>query len=248
MLARLQMELEGDNLSYRCSSLLHGVLFEHIQSGYAAFLHDQSMHPYSQFFCVVEGKPVWIIQTLNEEAYQQIILPLLDARVQDFYIKGLKQSIHITAKKIETKRKKSLLDEFYEKEAKSTLSLEFLSATSFKQNGRYYILPDVRLLFQNLMDRYSSSSERVQMDDDGILEEISNQVFVTRFNIKSVIFPMEQTKIPGFMGRVSLRIQATETLKRYVRLLVEFGEFSGVGIKTAIGMGAMRLVREDFNG
>jgi CRISPR-associated endoribonuclease Cas6 len=33
-------------------------------------------------------------------------------------------------------------------------------------------------------------------------------------------------------------------MARYLRLLLSFGEFSGVGIKTAMGMGAMRIRRD----
>lgn len=32
---------------------------------------------------------------------------------------------------------------------------------------------------------------------------------------------------------------------RYVRMLAKFGEFSGVGIKTGMGMGAMKYIRRN---
>ena len=31
-------------------------------------------------------------------------------------------------------------------------------------------------------------------------------------------------------------------MSKYVKMLVRFGEYSGVGIKTAMGMGAIRIV------
>ena len=41
---------------------------------------------------------------------------------------------------------------------------------------------------------------------------------------------------------MSVRIHGTDTMSRYARLLFRFGEYSGVGIKSSIGMGAMRIV------
>ena len=38
-----------------------------------------------------------------------------------------------------------------------------------------------------------------------------------------------------------MKIDGTDTMARYARLLARFGEYSGVGIKTAVGMGALRM-------
>jgi CRISPR/Cas system endoribonuclease Cas6 (RAMP superfamily) len=40
---------------------------------------------------------------------------------------------------------------------------------------------------------------------------------------------------------MTLRLHGPDTLARYVRFLLRFGEYSGVGIKTAIGMGGIRI-------
>lgn len=40
-------------------------------------------------------------------------------------------------------------------------------------------------------------------------------------------------------------IKGPETMARYVRMLAKFGEFSGVGIKTGMGMGAMKYIRRN---
>ena len=43
------------------------------------------------------------------------------------------------------------------------------------------------------------------------------------------------------MGELGIYISGTETMARYARLLFRFGEYAGVGIKTAMGMGALRI-------
>ena len=38
---------------------------------------------------------------------------------------------------------------------------------------------------------------------------------------------------------------STDTAAKFIRLLLEFGEYSGVGIKTGLGMGAIQIIRRD---
>ena len=42
------------------------------------------------------------------------------------------------------------------------------------------------------------------------------------------------------LGKIGIKVKGSETIARYIRLLFHFGEFSGVGIKTGMGMGAIR--------
>ena len=60
---------------------------------------------------------------------------------------------------------------------------------------------------------------------------------ITWYRLQTILFPMEKINITGFVGNISIRVHGPETLARYVRLLLRFGEFSGVGIKTGNGNG-----------
>ena len=57
-------------------------------------------------------------------------------------------------------------------------------------------------------------------------------------------FPMEGMAIPAFMGTVTIKVKGASAMAKYARMLAEFGEFSGVGVKSAMGMGAMHLIKE----
>ena len=155
---------------------------------------------------------------------------------------GGEQRILIGERKIETLAKENLLRDFYDKPAEGhDFSLQFMTPTAFRQNKRYVILPDIRLIVQSLMIRYSSASDTVDMTDADALEQLAAETFVTRHKLRSTTFPAEGQNIPGFTGSVTFRCRGGETMTRYLRLLLSFGEFSGVGIKTSMGMGAMRL-------
>lgn len=243
MLARLSIVLDAEDVDYHKSSLLQGVLLERLDSKYVNFLHHQQMHPYSQYVYRTETGMVWHIQTLNKEAYEQIIVPFAEGK--DFFeIKHTGKMVSMVRKEIEMVKKEQLMADFYNEAAVHSLTFEAVTPMAFKQGGHYAILPDVRLICQNLMQRYSAVSGNIDMMDREALEQITDNVFVARHRICSRLFPLEGHNLPGFCGSVTLRCQGTETMARYLRLLLSFGEFSGVGIKTAMGMGAMRIRRD----
>lgn len=243
MLAEVNLILKSkeQEIGYFQSSNLHGVLMERIDTNYAQYLHGQSLNPYSQCVLTQEGKTVWSIKVLDENAYESIILPLLDKDFSEFKINKKEIDVEILEKQIKTKKKKELLEDFYEKPTSKYLNIEFLTPTSFKSNGRYLIMPDVRYIYQSLMKKYSAASKDMEMFDEDTLEQLTEGSEITQYKLRSTYFPMEGIKIPAFKGELSIRLKGTETMARYARLLMQFGEYSGVGIKTSIGMGAMKI-------
>ena len=243
MLTNLCMLLDGKSIDYRKSSVLHGVLMERLDTEYVDFLHNQQMHPYSQYVSTTKDGPVWHINTLNKEAYENIIEKFMEGP-PSFTLRHTGQEISIREHELEFLGKSDLLEEFYHEQASHRFHMEFLTPTAFRQNGCYVILPDIRLLCQNLMMKYSASSGMVDMMDEEALEQIVEHSFIARHRIQSKPFPIEGNVVPGFMGSVTIHCKGTETMARYLRFLLSFGEFSGVGVKTSVGMGAMRLRRD----
>lgn len=244
MLAELTLQLkpEDGELTYYQSSNLQGVLMAAIDSDYAATLHQQGLNPYSM--CLIknsDGLPEWHIRTLTDEAYQEIILPLMGKNFDHFSIEKKNLDVAVTQKELRTMDNKVLLDEFYSDSYERFTSLIFQTPAAFKVNGRYWTMPDLRLIFQSLMNKYSASSENMDMHDDETLEQIVQNCSVGRFRLHSTSFPMEAVWIPAFAGNMEIRINGSPTLARYARLLCRFGEFSGIGIKTAMGMGAIKI-------
>ena len=245
MLAQLRMILEADGLDYRKSSNLQGILMERISADYAEELHRQQMHPYSQYLLMEDGKPVWYINTVSREAYEEIICRFMDGP-NTFEIRHpYRLQARIQEKNLMVKEKSGLLQDFYNQKANHSIEVEFLTPTAFRQNACYIILPDIRLLCQSLMMKYSVASDQIEMVDEEALQEMSLGCIFSKHRLHSLRFPMEGTTIPGFVGSVTIRCRGTEIMMRYLRLLLQFGEFSGVGIKTAMGMGAMRIRRDD---
>ena len=147
----------------------------------------------------------------------------------------------IVRRNFETYAENELIKEFYEVPANRYLNLTFQTPTAFKSNGKYVFYPDIRMIYQSLMMKYTASSEEMSMIDEDTLEQLTQNSEIIRYHLRSISFPLEGVNIPGFVGSIRLKIKGTDTMARYARMLIKYGEYSGVGIKTAMGMGAIRL-------
>ena len=56
---------------------------------------------------------------------------------------------------------------------------------------------------------------------------------------------IDKGKVSGFIGHVNFKIKAqTRQINQLINLLLEFANYSGIGIKTAIGMGRVFTSRK----
>ena len=246
MYAKLRIELDSSQISYQQSSNLQGVLMEQIDTDYAQELHQYSLNPYSQYVVKEKDKIVWYICTVNEEAYENIILPLEE--LKQITIRRKEITTNVVGRSIEVLEESELMKQFYEESCDRYLNLQFCTPTAFKRDGKYVNYPDLRLVYGSLMRKYSAASEELDMYDEETLEELVRNSEIIRYRLQTMPFPLEKVQINGFVGNVCIKIKGTETLANYIRLLCRFGEYSGVGIKTSMGMGAMQLHRREKHG
>lgn len=132
-------------------------------------------------------------------------------------------------------------------EAGPSFRVRFATPTAFKSKGRYTIMPDVRLIFQNLLMHYNQAYAGDSEIDSETLEYLTERVSITSYNLRSRYFPrtMDRSdKIPAFAGTVTLRAHGPQSLQGLVAMLLTFGEAAGVGVKTSMGMGGMQLLKE----
>ena len=246
MYAKLRIELDSSQISYQQSSNLQGVLMEQIDTDYAQELHQYSLNPYSQYVVKEKDKIVWYICTVNEEAYENIILPLEE--MKQITIRRKEITTNVVGRSIEILEESELMKQFYEESCDRYLNLQFCTPTAFRRDGKYVNYPDLRLVYGSLMRKYSAASEELDMYDEETLEELVRNSEIIRYRLQTMPFPLEKVQINGFVGNVCIKIKGTETLANYIRLLCRFGEYSGVGIKTSMGMGAMQLHRREKHG
>ena len=96
MLSRLSLRLDGE-VNFRRTSLLQGVMMERLDEEYAAYLHRGEMNPYSQYVTPAEeGGTWWVINTLNQSAYDNIIEKFLTGKDEIVLQHGGERKLKVT--------------------------------------------------------------------------------------------------------------------------------------------------------
>lgn len=232
---------DGHMIHSSMGSLMQGVLMEQIPGDKAEQLHQQGLRPYSQ--CVYFDKQAqqarWRFGYLTNEAYDVLYPPI--ANTDSVYIQHDEYSIGLKVPvKILDSSCKALADQIFQAEkAPSGCEMQFLTPASFKQQGHYINIPDLRLLFQSLLQRWNTFTDFASLAEEHLPEKLAEACQLTRYNLYSQAFSLEGRRIYGFGGRMCLRFHGNDMVRRILGLLCLYAPYSGIGIKTAIGMGAV---------
>lgn len=223
--------------------MLQSVLLENADVAYAARLHETGFNPYSQYCCKdADGGIVWRVSALNDEASLRLIDPA--RRIEGFKLRNLDVEFSVSKHVCETESLSCLLEKL-EGGEDSSFRVQFVTPTAFRSNNRYVIMPDVRLIFQNLLMRYNQVYAGDGEVDAETVSYIAEHACITSYNLRSHYFPRTmgaRDKIPAFVGTVTIRVSGPQSLRGLASMLLSFGEAAGMGIKTAMGMGGMRLL------
>lgn len=242
MLTKMSITLENNcGLNQSAGSLMQGVLMENIDEIVAAELHQHSINPYAQYLDVRKDSVKWIISTLNEQAKKDIILPLMTAQNTEFNIKQRNASVKIQKKELQEITYENMIEQTYLGKCKPYLTLDFVSPTAFKVDGRYQFYPTPFHIFQSLARKYDAVCKDNSIFSEELMNEITESVSVFKYNLRSVTFGLEGVKIPAFKGQIGMRIHGPQMFVNLIHMLAVFGTYSGVGIKTAMGMGAVNI-------
>jgi len=247
MLTKIQLELDRTDIHFQKASNLQGVLMKAAGSDFATEMHEEGQHSYSQFVSNKHGKTIWTVNALNTNTSEFLTDVLMSSEFDHFWLrygrKGTKE-VHVLNKEIIELSDQELIDEFQQKKSKDSFRIAFLTPTAFKQQGKYVVIPDPRLIFQSLITKCNTVTDQgnaMEADQD-LLDEIADMITITKYNLHTERYPFERTWAPGFVGTLDFRIQGEEMVKRYIRFLLRFGEYAGVGIKTGMGMGGFAIL------
>ncbi|MCL2020033.1 MAG: CRISPR system precrRNA processing endoribonuclease RAMP protein Cas6 [Oscillospiraceae bacterium] len=250
MIKRLicKLNIEGDDARCIRGDMLQGVLMEHINADYARELHLQGLNPYSQYLNLDRDGAYWVIQTLTQQAGQEIIEPLSSPDFTEFHLERLNKQVLISEKKQSFMLMKDMVNRFYFDKGERVLSICFLTSTSFKSGGEYVFYPNPRLLFGSLMRKYSTICEGITEEDSDTLDSVVENTKIISYNLRSVYSEIGRIRLPAFRGTVTLKLSGADSLINYINFLLRFGEYSGVGIKCSMGMGAIRILEKRERG
>lgn len=243
MLTKLKIKFKTEDVDYNTASLFQGVIMQQIDSDYAELLHQNAIRPYSQSLYKDENKNIiWQINSLNEKSRIEIIDKLNNDNFKTIYLQHKDKKIEIIDKSIiETSYKEIFEKNYLSSDHSRFANFTFNSPTAFKSNGLYINFPTIQLIFHSLLSKYNACSDFTNLEDDGLIEEINNYIRINKYQLKSTVFHLEGRTIPSFKGAITLKSYGNEKLTRLMNMLIEFGTYSGIGIKSAIGMGAISI-------
>ncbi len=120
---------------------------------------------------------------------------------------------------------------------KEKLSLFIASPLSFKRGDLHYPMPEAALIFGNLSRRWNLFSE-LKLPENPECENIGYSFF----DLKTTPYALRRGgTVIGVEGRIEFILKESEERRRYFETLLNFGFYSGIGIKTTQGMGMCRV-------
>lgn len=242
MLAKMKCYIDNSQrINKNMGSLFHGYIIENISSDYSKILHNNSLNPFSQGIGFDNKGQYWEVCTTTTEAYENIILPI-ESR-ETINIKSKNTDYNIIETFIKKTNKESMIENLlFNKSPNNYVGLKFVTPTAFKSQGEYVNMPSIRLIFQSLLMKLDSTSEIYKYASEDTIKDIEENTRIVRYKLNSSKFHLEGSVIPSFIGEITLKVYGPDMMKNLLHMLISYGEYSGVGIKTGLGMGKIEKI------
>ena len=222
---------------------LYGVLAHSTDSAYMESLHQTNSTPIHQFLEILPNRTeaLWHIHPLNDDAIHYFG-KAIEGR-EYFSVQRYHTDLQILEKNIENALSETDFCQKYliEQPCERRQTLQFLTPIGFKSQDTYQIFPTEELMIKSLWNHWQQHATEVLLEGEDVRTQLIENVQIVDYRLRSTRFPLKGVKIPSFTGKLVLKIHGPEALVRLVNLLTHFGEYSGLGMKTALGMGGYRL-------
>ena len=247
MLYSVTLSLESSSpLNIQMSSLFQGVLMEKLMEArkedYIEKLHESALHEYSMYLHEDRdtNRWYWILNLLNDEAFNSIWTETL-SHVKQFELTHQEIKVKITGAEVKQLSDHELFDIFKSDRMIDRFVLDFQTPVSFKRDGGYVIFPEIALIINSLVKKYEAAFQDEIISDEDTLNQLYERCYISAYKLRSTAFHLEGIRINSFIGSITISCRSNSTMKNFLNILLTFGEYSGIGIKTSIGMGAYRL-------
>lgn len=227
-----------DTLSAGRSYAFYSCLLSLVSSDYAEWLHEQGETPISQCLYRENAETLWKINLLDQSA-TDAFSPVLD-NLRSLPLNSGEINLKLTEKS--SFAVEDLIASARAIESDRSFSFRVLSPTAFKQRGRYTVFPGTDLILQSLLNKWNTVFQSYPLDDEEAVRMISEGLRLADYDLRTTRFSMKDNRIPGFIGTMRIEARLSAPLMEIWKTLIEFSQYSGIGIKTALGMGGIKLM------
>lgn len=214
---------------------------QNLSTDYVEFLHTQNYHPYTQYIEKVDdNSSIWHLNLLDDKAIDNIEKIFEIGNI--IQLDNEEEYEIIDIKKTEI-TKNDLLKELTSANPKRYVEIRCMTPVAFKTNGEYYYIPSIKLIFNSIIMRYNLFSSEFTFEGVDLIEDIIENYKIVDYNIRTRYFYVENVKIKGFVGKLTIRLGGPIELTNIGNMLIKYAEFTGIGIKTSMGMGGIEIIK-----
>ncbi len=226
---------------YNLGSVFHGALMEKLSDEMQELLHNDSRYsPLKQRLYRLDDKTIWEVVSLDDKLENQLIQIFQNEIV--LYLKSHQEYVKLNLiDKLSISQDQIIKNVYSQDNIKKYFDLKILTPMSFKSNGKNDIFPDLRKIFRSAMLQFDSFSSDRKLYDAETLDYLTEYSQIVDYRLRSTKFYLEGTKIPAFMGELTIRVNAPLPILQLVEVLLRSAVYTGVGVKTSLGMGKIQI-------
>ena len=224
-------------LPFTAAYALYAALLEQAPGDFATRVHDSAVTPVSQHVCADR----WQVSLLGTEAIDALA-PTLES-LEELFLRRSQTRLELRLDQIRTVPS---VEALLQTPPIRRGTLRFVTPTAFKSAGAYQLLPTQRLVMQNLILKWNGCfGELCPIEDEGGgLEALANGLRYDAVELHTHSYSMKHTQIPGILGSINFDNRLSDFHRQLAQALLTFGTYSGLGIKTALGMGGLQLTEK----
>ncbi|UIE40011.1 CRISPR system precrRNA processing endoribonuclease RAMP protein Cas6 [Leptodesmis sichuanensis] len=220
-------------LSHSIGRAIHAQFFRWLaitNPALAQNLHHQSQLPFA--LSLIPGTaPKLRISLLQKALLAPLLLGLSQELGQEITLAGVNCRVGKIVNITQTHQFNRLIQAL----PQEVIELEFVSPTSFKKEQQIQLFPLPEMVFSSLARRWNALAP-----EELRFPKVQWKSLVAMYELKTKTFQMEGGAEIGSVGWVRYRFPDPEQA-RMASVLAEFATFAGVGRKTGMGMGQVRI-------
>lgn len=213
---------------------LYAWLLDQIPEEAAEQFHNQEQHAVTQY---LDRNHIWTVNLFGEEA-ATLFGSVLD-RADRILLHT--DALSVLEQQFQTVPKpEEFLRQGQEISSRRAM-IQFVSPTAFKQAGRYAIFPQEDLLLQSLIMKWNKIFPTYPLEDVDMLAEMKKGLHIVDYSLRTDRFSLKNTAIPSFYGKIFVEAKLPIVLQEIWNALLCLAPYSGIGIKTTLGMGGVKV-------
>lgn len=224
-----------------CAYALYAWLLSQMPEEVGDVLHQQGETPLAQYlyYDFSRKENIWVLSFLSDwlsDAAEPILSGLSSIPLHSGTLCAQLLSCR------EVPSPSVLIEQAQQVEECRYTTIQLLSPVSFRQNSRYVLFPQERLILQSLIAKWNSTYPSYPLDDENAFQAIDAGIHIVDYRLHTSRYYMKNTKIPVFSGCLTMESRLPAPLEEIWKLLISFAPYCGIGIKTTLGMGGVSLL------